>query len=127
MVSWDQPRADAHQSMFTPKHRQPDDVEGVKLERDLHDKIEEELKRRRWYYVHSRMDKPTTTQLGVTDFVIAIPATKDGPAETLWLEAKRHGAKLTKDQNIVRHILLASSHHHEVVYSMKQFIEIISK
>lgn len=120
MVSWDQSRVDAHQAKFTPKHEQPAYVEGVKLEGDLHDKIEEELKLRRIYYVHSRMDKPTTTKLGVTDFIIAMPG-----GVTLWLEAKRHGAKLTKDQNIVRHILLAGNHWHEVVYSFKQFLNII--
>ena len=126
MVSWDQHRVDAHQAKFTPKHRQPDDVQGVKLEGELHDKIEAELKRRRWYYVHSRMDKPTTTELGVTDFIIAVPANAAGEfPRTLWLEAKRHGAKLTKEQNIVRHILKAAGHWHEVVYSMKQFLELL--
>jgi hypothetical protein len=122
MVSWDQHRVDAHQAKFTPAHRQPDDVQGVKMEGDLHDKIEEELKRRRWYYVHSRMDKPTTTEVGVTDFIIAIPENDKRRPRTLWLEAKRHGAKLTKEQNIVRHILVAAGHWHEVVYSMKQFL-----
>src|ERR1700744_3157346 len=126
MVSWDQHRVDAHQAKFTPKHREPDDVQGVKLEGELHDKIEAELKRRRWYYVHSRMDKPTTTELGVTDFIIAVPANAAGEfPRTLWLEAKRHGAKLTKEQNIVRHILKAAGHWHEVVYSMKQFLELL--
>lgn len=126
MVSWDQYRVDAHQSKFTPAHRQPDDVQGVKMESDLHDKIEAELKRRRWYYVHSRMDKPTTTELGVTDFIIAVPRLgAERHCRTLWLEAKRHGAKLTKEQNIVRHILLAAGHWHEVVYSMKQFLQLL--
>lgn len=125
MVSWDQYRVDAHQSKFTPAHRQPDDVQGVKMEGGLHDKIEEELKRRRWYYVHSRMDKRTTTQLGVTDFIIAIPENGEMHGRTLWLEAKRHGAKLTKEQNITRHILLASGHWHEVVFSFAQFLKLL--
>jgi hypothetical protein len=127
MVSWDQHRVDAHQAKFTPKHQQPPDVQGVKLESELHDQIESELKRRRWYYVHSRMDKPTTTALGVTDFIIAIPENGEMHARTLWLEAKRHGAKLTKEQNIVRHILKSGGHRHEVVYSMKQFLELLGK
>lgn len=95
------------------------------LEGDLHDDIEKELKRRRWYYVHSRMDKPTTTELGVTDFIIAVPAGDGEKPRTLWLEAKRHGAKLTKEQNITRHILLSAGHWHEVVYSKKQFLKIL--
>ncbi len=90
------------------------------LESDLHKAIEAELKRRRWYYVHSRMDKRTTTQLGVTDFIVAIPGGK-----TLWCEAKRKGGKLSQEQNITRHILLASGHWHEVVYSIEQFNKLI--
>lgn len=126
MVTWDQNSVNAHEAKLRPKHVQPANVEGVKLEADLHDKIESELKRRRWYYVHSRMDKPTTTELGVTDFIIAVPANAAGEfPRTLWLEAKRHGAKLTREQNITRHILLASGHWHEVVYSMKQFLELL--
>jgi hypothetical protein len=125
MVSWDQYRVNEHQAKFAPKHVQPSDERGVDLEGDLHDDIEKELKFRRWYYVHSRMDKPTTTELGVTDFVIAIPDThKKGPC-TLWLEAKRHGAKLTREQNITRHILIAAGHWHEVVYSKKQFLKLL--
>lgn len=120
MVTWDSHRVDAHEAKLRPKHQQPTGVEGVKLEADLHDKIEAELKRRRIYYVHSRMDRATTTQLGVTDFVIAMPNGK-----TLWMECKRHGGKLSTEQNITRHVLLASGHWHEVVYSMKQFLELL--
>lgn len=88
-------------------------------ERQLHDKIEAELKRLRWYYVHSRMDQSTTTQLGVTDFIIAVPG-----GRTLWLEVKRKGGKLSQEQNIARHILTALGHWHEVAYSFEDFLTI---
>lgn len=96
-------------------HKPYDGQEG-----DIHDKIEEELHRRRWYYVHSRRDKKTTNQLGVTDFIIAKP---DGV--TLWVECKRKGAKLDVDQNIAKHCLLALGHRHFVVYSFEEFLEAI--
>lgn len=125
MVSWDEYRVNEHQAKFAPKQVQPAGERGVDLEGDLHDDIEKDLKSRRWYYVHSRMDKPTTTELGVTDFIIAVPEHAKVRGETrvrtLWLEAKRHGAKLTKEQNITRHILVSAGHWHEVVYSMKQY------
>ena len=89
-------------------------------ERSLHDKIESELKRRRWYYVHSRTDRPTTTALGVTDFIIAVPIN----GRTIWMEVKRKGGKLTKEQNVTRHLLTASLHIHRVVYSLKEAIEV---
>jgi hypothetical protein len=121
MVSWDQHRVDAHQAKFTPPPENPSE-RGVDIEGDLHDDIEKDLKARRWYYTHSRMDKPATNTLGTTDFVIAIPG-----GRTLWLEAKRHGAKLSKEQTITRHILLAADHWHETVYSMKQYREVIAR
>lgn len=97
-------------------------TQGVALESDLHKAIVAELKHRRWYFVHSRMDRPTTTQLGVVDFIVALPNGK-----TLWCEAKRKGGKLTQEQTITRHILVASGHWHEVVYSIEEFIEIINR
>lgn len=100
--------------------------DGVGLESELHKAIEAELKRRRWYYVHSRMDKRTTTQLGVTDFIVAIPAPAGTKPKTLWCEAKRKGGKLTKEQNITRHILLAAGHWHETVYSFEEFLSLLN-
>ena len=51
--SFSPPKASAAREL---PHR--DEFEG--RESDLHDQIEAELKRRRWYYVHSRTDKRTT-------------------------------------------------------------------
>lgn len=102
-----------------PKARRlvsPDDA--VDRERDLHDDVEDELKRRRWYYCHSRMDKRTTTQLGVTDFIIAAPN-----GITIWCELKRKNGKLSVDQNITRHVLLGLDHHHMVAFSLNEFIQ----
>lgn len=89
-------------------------------ESELHDQIQAELKRRRWYYVHSRTDKRTTQELGTPDFIIAVPIN----GKTIWMEVKRKGGKLTPEQNAVRHVLTASLHIHRVVYSIKEVIEI---
>lgn len=91
------------------------------LESRLHEQIEAELKRRRLYYVHSRMDRATTTQLGVTDFIIAAPN-----GITYWIEAKRKGGKLTPEQTITKHILTALNHRYATVYSFDEFLEITS-
>ena len=90
-------------------------------ERDIHDAIEYELNRRRWYYVHSRTDKPTTQRAGVPDFIIALP---DG--NSLWVEVKKKGGKLSAEQNITRHILLSLGHRFALVFSMDDFLEAIS-
>jgi RecB family endonuclease NucS len=96
----------------------PEDFEG--RESELHEMISTEMRNRRWYFVHSRTDKRTTTQLGVTDFIVAKP---DGV--TLWVEVKRKGGKLSAEQTATRHVLTALNHRHEVVYSMADFMEAI--
>lgn len=90
------------------------------LESDLHDQIEAELKRRRYYYVHSRMDRPTTQQLGVADFIIATPN-----GRTLWVEAKRKGGKLTKEQTVTKHCLMALGHSYATVFNFQEFLDFI--
>ena len=89
-------------------------------ERAIHDQIEATLKFKRYFYIHSRMDRATTNQLGTPDFIIAAP---DG--RTFWIEVKRKGGKLTPDQSITRHILLALGHKYAVVYSYQDFLEAI--
>jgi hypothetical protein len=119
-MRWTEEQLQRYEMRRAPKIQQVTPPDAASLESKLHEEIEAELKRRRIYYVHSRMDRATTTQLGVTDFICAMPNGK-----TLWCEAKRKGGKLTKEQNITRHILLAAGHWHEVVYSMKQFLELL--
>ena len=62
------------------------------LESDLHDFILEHAHSRGWLCVHSRMDRPTTTAVGVSDFIIVTPKT------VLFVEAKRPGKKTTPKQ-----------------------------
>ena len=95
--------------------------DAVLKESDLHDEIVAELIRRRWFFVHSRMDCRTTQQKGVPDFICASPGGK-----TYWLEIKRKGAKLTKEQNITRYCLLALGHKWAVVYSFQEFLTAVN-
>jgi hypothetical protein len=85
-------------------------------ESELHRQIEDELKRRRWFYIHSRTDKRSTNQVGTPDFIIAAPNGK-----TFFCEVKRKGGKLSVEQNVTRHVLLALGHHFAVVFSMEDF------
>lgn len=91
----------------------------VTREKDLHEQIINECKNRGWFYVHSRMDLPTTTACGVTDFVIA---TTDG--RTLWIECKRAGGKLTPAQRATIHWLERNRQHVAVVYSFQNFLTV---
>lgn len=67
--------------------------EGCSDESKLHEQIIEACKQRGFYYVHSRMDRRTTTALGVVDFIVAL----DG-GRTLWVEAKAGKRKPTREQ-----------------------------
>lgn len=89
-------------------------------ESKLHDQIIEQLVRRRFYFVRSRMDKKTTQPKGTPDFICAAPN-----GIVYFIEVKKPGAKLTKEQTITRHVLLALGHRHHVVYHMDDFLRIV--
>ena len=86
-------------------------------EREIHEQIAAELVLRRWYFVHSQFGKPTTQNAGVPDFIIAAPE-----GITLWVEVKKKGGKLSEEQNVTRHVLLALDHYFLVVYSLDDFL-----
>jgi len=90
-------------------------------ESELHSQIEAELKRRRYYYIHSRTDKRATNNIGCPDFVICAPN-----GVTLFCEIKRKGGKLSPEQTIMRHVLLALGHKYETIFSMSQFLQFIN-
>ena len=100
----------------------------VGREAELHRQIEDELIRRRWYFVHSRTDRKTTQKKGVTDFIVAAPFSPPfGEPKTFWIEIKRKGGKLTKEQTATRHVLLALGHRWSVVYSFEEFLREIEQ
>lgn len=91
-------------------------------ESDLHAEIEDYCKKMGWYYVHSRMDTATTTQLGVTDFIIAAPG-----GLTFWIEAKAKKNKPTPEQLGVGVFLKMLNHIHATVYSIHELLDVIGK
>ena len=99
-------------------HRLKTGQRPVERESDLHNLIAAELKARRIYFVHSRMDKAATNGIGTTDFIIALPGGK-----TLWVEAKTAKGKLSREQSGVALLLKIARHHHTVVRSMPEFLE----
>ena len=94
--------------------------EGCERERDLHEQTVQELRNRRVYFVHSRMDKPATNGLGTPDFIVAIPNGK-----TLWLELKTATGKLSQEQQTAKHMLENAGHEHHIVRSYKQLLEVL--
>lgn len=92
----------------------------VAKEREIHDQIITLLKRIGWPYFHSRMDKPTTNQLGCPDFIIAAPN-----GYTLWVEVKTQNGKQTPEQQGTQLALERNGHDYYLVRSLAQFGEIL--
>lgn len=105
--------------------RQPDQAArpttiGPDTESALHDAIMAECKRRGFYVVHSRMDRPSTATVGSPDFIIFT----DG-GRVVVVEAKRRDGKLRPEQAAAKHWLEKLGHPFHVVRSIEEFHGII--
>lgn len=94
---------------------------GVEIESKLHEQIIAECRRRGWYYVHSRMDRRTTTALGVVDFIVAA----DG-GRTFWIEAKARNKKPTREQAGAISWLTMLGHKAIIVHNLDGFIAAVA-
>lgn len=116
MTNFTQEWIDAQNAKRMPKVSIPERGDDS-LESMLHDKITQHCKMKGWYFVHSRMDRAATNQIGVPDFIIA---TRTG---TLWIEAKRKGAKPRPEQLAANHWLKTLGHKAHFVWSFEEFLE----
>lgn len=105
----------------TPPTDRPMLGPGPDRESELHDDILAFCRRKGWLVVHSRMDRRTTQQAGVSDFIIISP-------DWAWfVEAKRPGQKLRLEQAAFRAQVLKLGWPHAVVHNLQEFIEAIPK
>jgi hypothetical protein len=98
-------------------------TKACKIERELHEQIKAEVKRRKWQIVHhSRMDMASTCPVGSADFVILA----DG-GRVFLIECKTGAGKLTIEQRgmILQAELLGHTVH--VVRHFEAFLKIIEK
>lgn len=89
-------------------------------EAELHDAILAECRRRGLCFIHSRMDRASTIQVGAPDFVIALPA-----GRTLWIECKSAKGVLRQAQAAFLATLQSLGHEAQVVRSLDQFLSLI--
>lgn len=106
----------AHQARVRGHGVRPDSPAEDKPEEHIQDDIEAACKRRGWLVIRSRMDRPTTNQIGTPDLIVA----SDG-GRTLWIECKRPGRKCTTEQLGVGMWLKKLCHHWVVIESLEQF------
>jgi hypothetical protein len=91
-------------------------------ERDLHDAILLECRRRAFAVIHSRMDQASTIAVGAPDFVIAMPA-----GYTLWLEVKGPKGKPTPAQLAWLRHLEKLGHRAHLIRSLDEFVSLVSE
>jgi len=95
--------------------------EAVEHERDLHEDIIAECRRREWIPIFSRMDRKTRNPVGTPDFIIATDF-----GVTLYIEAKSRTGKLSTHQRATLAWLQKNKQIVGVVGSMSDFYAIIS-
>lgn len=118
MVRFSQTDLDNYQARQVRQPAKVDD--GEAKESDLHDKIMEACKQRSWVAVHSRMDRPSTTGIGVADFIIFA----DG-GRVFVVEAKSATGKLSIAQMAFMKHLEMLGHTCHAVRSLREFVALI--
>ena len=88
-------------------------------ESTLHYAILDYCRGKGWLCVHSRMDRRTTTAVGISDFIIVAP-------QAVWfIECKRPGQKLRPEQAAFRAQILKLGWPHATVHSMAEFLQAV--
>ncbi len=95
-------------------------AESCGTEKDLHDQIEAECRKRIWPYIHSRMDMMSTISVGAPDFVIAAEG-----GRTFWIECKTKNGKQTIEQKGWQLMLEKNHNRYHIVRSFSEFLEIV--
>lgn len=113
--------ADVHRvnAKHTPAIVAPED--GVEEEHTLHDYIRKFCKDRGWIPLRGSMAHKTKRPPGEWDFIIIAPKGK-----VLLIECKRRKGKQSPEQRDISHQARGLGHDPQVVWSQKQFNEIVA-
>ena len=109
---WIQPKRQSHVELVTLSVP-------VDRESDLHRQVQDWLDAHGWVYIHSRMDRKSTTSEGSPDFVIGCPN-----GRTLWLELKSRRGKIRPEQRYWEVQLRRLGHIHSFIRCMNDFLQI---
>lgn len=109
-----------YQSQLARRTPQPTAETGVDHESELHDDIVAECRRRKWGFIHSRMDLPSTTGVGTPDFCIL----RDG-GRVLLVECKTRTGKLSPAQLAFKCQAECNGHAVHVVRSLQEFLSLL--
>lgn len=97
-------------------------IPGADDERQLHEQISAECRRRGWIALHGAMSERTARNLGEWDYEILA----DG-GRVFLIELKSRTGKLRPEQAALHHWAAKLGHKSHVVRSVEQFLEIINE
>jgi len=95
----------------------PKQTKACEKEAELHEAILHYCRSKGWCVAHCRMDKPSTSQIGTPDFIVAMPQGK-----TIWVEAKTAKGKLSLEQQAWLTALRKLGHKAGVVRHIQEFV-----
>lgn len=95
-----------------------DEANAIKLEKELHRQIEQDLRRRMVTYGHCRMDRKSTMIVGWPDFTFAIKG------QAIAVECKAPGGILSDEQSEVMHGLIADGWRYVIAYRLEQVVDL---
>jgi len=130
----------AYEARRTSGNPQADSMsKSAERESKLHEQILDYCRQRGWYVVHSRMDRPTTNQVGCPDFIIVTSSRfelhqrGDGggfsrleSGAVHFIEAKTRDGKLTEAQRNAKAWLEKLGRQYHVVRSLDEFVKVVS-
>jgi len=125
---WTDADVTLHNSRVNKENRIPVPETGCERESDLHDQILAECKRRGWIAFHSRMDRKTTSNIGMPDFIIlGVWSGSEGTnSGHVWMiECKRKGGKLTPQQFGLQQWAANLGHTISVVRTFQEFLNLL--
>lgn len=114
-----QMRVEAGRRVKSPKVEIVDAFEGA--ESKLHQMIAEDVKKRRWLCFHGVTHKSSGRTAGEPDLTVC------APGKVYFIEVKKKGGKLSQDQTIVRHLLLALEQNYSTCYSFNDYLRAIGE
>jgi len=142
--------ADALARLNRNSVRETPPAETASREASLHEEIEDLCRQQGWYYIHSRMDKPSTIGVGTLDFtifahptrwlcrrcerIVQSPDAMDGGCcsvgyapipRVFCFECKAKGGKATEQQLAAIAFLRKLGHVAEVVFNIGQVRQIV--
>lgn len=100
-------------------------------ERVVHGQINGWLTTQNIFAIHSRMDRKTTTQTGVPDFLFCLCIEREAfggfryTPRPIALEVKVNGNTLSEDQEKVRDKMIANGWEYYTVYSLAEVVKIV--